>query len=198
MGVGFGDRSRQPEVGDLDAAAVDVGEQHVLRFDVAVDQAGLVGGTEGGQNRLEHVEGLPRAERAVGADQVAQRATANQLHRKEDMALIGALVIDRDDVGVAQPGGCVRLADEAGDELFVVSEARMHDLEGDRAVQSTVMGLVDHGHATASEAASDPVAPVEQAPDERVGDSRVHAGSLRALRVEAGRDARRRLSGNGP
>ena len=50
------DRPGQPEVGDLDPAVV--GEQDVLGLHVAVDDAGLVRGAEGGQHRLEDLERL--------------------------------------------------------------------------------------------------------------------------------------------
>src|SRR6188472_119975 len=55
----------------------------------------------------------------------------------------------------------------------------MHHLEGDRAVQPVVVGLVDGGHAATRVPAAHAVPPVEKLPDERVGDGRVHGGSLR-------------------
>jgi hypothetical protein len=53
LGVGA-DGLGEAEVGDLDPAAVGlVADQHVLRLDVAVDQAGAVRGGERGDDRLE-------------------------------------------------------------------------------------------------------------------------------------------------
>ncbi len=179
-----GDRPGQAEVGDLDP--VVVGEEDVLGLDVAVDEAGLVGGAERRQDRFEHLERLPRAEVAAGPDQVAQRPPAHELHREEHVALVGALVVDGDDVGVGQPSGRVRLTDEPADELLVVGQARVHDLERDRAVEAVVVGLVDRGHAAAGEAGTDVVAPVEQLPDKGVADSRVHERSLRGIEAKAG------------
>ena len=177
MAVGAGDRAGQAEVGDLDP--VVVGEQDVLGLDVAVHQAGLVGGAERGEHRLEHLERLARAEVALGPDQVAQGAPADELHREEDVPLVGALVVDGDHVGVGQPGRRVRLADEPGDELLVVGQARVHHLERDRAVETVVVGLVDRGHPAPRQPGTDVVAPIEQLPDEGVADSRVHGASLR-------------------
>ena len=124
-------------------------------------------------------------------DQVAQRAAADELHREEDVALVGALVVDGDDVGVGQPGRRVRLADEPGDELLVVGQARVHHLERDRAVETVVVGLVDRGHPAPRQPGADAVAPVEQLPDERVADSRVHARESTGDRPGPASDARR-------
>jgi hypothetical protein len=96
------DRTGQPEVRDLDP--VVVGEQDVLGLDVAVHDPGLMGGAQGRQHRLHHLEGLPRAEVAALTDQVAQRTAADELHREEHVPLVGALVVDRDHVGVGEPG----------------------------------------------------------------------------------------------
>ena len=90
---GADDGPRQPEVGDLDDA-VDA-DQHVLGLDVAVHDAGPVGGGEAGQRGLEDGEGLGDGQPAAGGEQVAQRAAADELHDEEDQALVAALVADR-------------------------------------------------------------------------------------------------------
>ncbi|CAI9419720.1 hypothetical protein HIDPHFAB_03834 [Nocardioides sp. T2.26MG-1] len=154
------DRAGQPEVGHLDPAVL--GDEHVLGLDVAVDDAGPVGRGQGGQHRLDQRERPRRRHRALLADQVAQGDAVDQLHREEHRALVVALVVDRHHVRVRQPGGRPRLAHEAGRELGVVAEARVHDLHRDRAVEADVGGLVDTGHAATRDAGADPVATLEQ------------------------------------
>jgi hypothetical protein len=133
-----------------------------------VDDPGLVRGTEGREDRLEHLEGLAGAEVAVLADQVAQRAAADQLHREEDVPLVGALVVDGDDVGVGQGCRGARLPAEPGDEALVVDEVGTHDLERDLAVEPLVDAEVDRGHSAVGDATDHAIAAVEGAPDERV------------------------------
>jgi hypothetical protein len=64
--------------------------------------------------------------------------------------------VDRQDVGVLEPGGEADLALEAlGAERG--RELRQEDLEGDWAVVPEVLGQVDHSHAAPAELALDPV-----------------------------------------
>ncbi len=161
-------------------------------------EPGLVRGAERGEHRLEHLEGLPRAQVALGADQVAQGAAADQLHREEDVALVGALVVDGDHVGVRQPGRRVRLPDEAGDELLVIGQRRVHHLERDGAVEAVVVGLVDDGHPAPRQTWADVVAPVQHLPHQGVADSRVHGASLRVARAWSGPDTSSSLTRTAP
>ena len=92
----------QAEVGHLDPAVV--GDQHVLRLDVAVHDAGPVRGREGLEHRLQQVQRLARAHRAPLAHQVAQRAPGHVLHRQERHPVVRALVEDLDDAVVVEPG----------------------------------------------------------------------------------------------
>ena len=94
----------------------------------------------------------------------------DELHREEDGAVVLALVVDGDDVGVREPGGGPGLADEPGRELLVVAEAGVHHLDRDGAVEPEVGGLVDAGHATARH------------PGRRSGSGRPAAGRSRGRR----------------
>ena len=172
------DRLGQPEVGHLHRGGARVrvgGDQHVLGLDVAVDQAGAVRRGQRGEHRLDQGERPRRSHRALLADQVAQGVPAHQLHGQEDGAVVGALVEDRHDVRVGEPGRGAGLAHEAGGELVVVAEPGMHHLDRDGAVQAQVGGLVDAGHAAARDPGADPVAPVQQSPGQRVAGARVPA-----------------------
>lgn len=167
------DRPDQAEVGDLDPAVV--ADQHVLRLHVPVDETRPVGGAQRGEDRLQDVQRGPRLKGAPLAQHVAQRAAGDVLHREVDVLLLRALVEDRDHVGVRQPGHRLGLADEALDERGVGRERRMHHLEGEHPVEPGVHGPVDRGHAAHGDAGIDAVAAVEQLPDERVLEGRIHA-----------------------
>ena len=110
--------------------------------------------------------------RRLLADHVAQRVSGDVLHREEDRAVVVALVVDAHHVGVVEPGGRAGLADEPLGEVVVVTEAGVHHLDGDGAVEADVGGLVDTRHAAAGDATADAIAAVEESTDERVGAPR--------------------------
>jgi hypothetical protein len=116
-----------------------------------VHETGVVCGAQRRSHRLEDVEGFSHAQPPPFPQQVPERAARDVLHREEHVSGIGALVVDRDDVGVREASSGAGLADEAGDELFVLRETRMHHLEGNLAVQAAVEGKVDRCHPAASE-----------------------------------------------
>ncbi len=176
LGLGA-DRAGQAEVGDLDPAVV--GEEDVLRLHVAVDHPRLVCRGEGREHRLHQRERLPRGHRGLLADQVAQGVAGDVLHGQEDRAVVVALVEHRHHVGVGEPRGRARLADEACREVVVVAEAGVHHLEGAHPVQSKVGGLVYGRHAAASDAGADAVPAVEHTPDQRVRPVPVQHESFR-------------------
>ena len=171
----------QAEVGDLDPAVV--GEQDVLGLHVAVQDAGVVGGREGGEHRLDHRQRLGRRHRRFLADQVAHGQAGDVLHHQEERAVVVAGVEDGDHVVVREPGGGAGLALEAADELLVVGQPLVHDLDGHRAVEPEVGGLVDGGHPAAGDPGAHAVAAVEDAPDERVGSPSTVSSSCRAGKV---------------
>ena len=171
LAVGL-DRAGQSEVRHLDPAVV--GDQDVLGLDVPVHEAGGVGGGEGLEHGVEEHERLLGRERAVLPQDVAQRPARDVLHREVDQAVVLALVVHRDDMAVGEPGGGARLALEARDEGLVVRQVRVHDLEGDDAVQAQVEGLVDGRHAAAGEQGDDAVPAVDGPADEPVLPRRLH------------------------
>ncbi|BFP55841.1 hypothetical protein SCMC78_56480 [Streptomyces sp. CMC78] len=56
----------------------------------------------------------------------------------------------------------------------------MHHLEGEHPVQAGVHGPVDRGHPADGDARLNAIPAVEQLPDKRVLEGRVHPESLRA------------------
>ena len=97
-----------------------------------------------------------------------------------------ALVVDRDDAGVGEPGGRAGLADEPAQELLVLGQVGVHHLEGDLAVQPLVDREVDGRHAAAGDPRLDGVPTLEHAAHQRVRDGRIHPRSLRSTRRDLG------------
>ena len=148
------------EVGDLDATfAVD---DHVVRLDVPVDDPVLVRVAQRGED-LSRVRDRDRHRaRPARHDQLLQRPALDVLHHDVVRALGDAPVVDRDDVGVRQPGGVGRLAAEALDELLVVRVALVEDLHRDAAAELLVLGEPDVGHPARAELALEAVAVCEE------------------------------------
>jgi hypothetical protein len=62
-----------------------------------------------------------------------------------------ACVVNRNDVGVVDRRGDVRLSNESLPELLVPGELGREDLEGDLPAESHLLGDVDDAHAAAAE-----------------------------------------------
>ena len=164
----------RPKSATLTRPPALVGDQDVLGLDVAMDDAGAVGGGERRDDRLKQRQGMGRGHWGLGADHVAQGVTGDQFHHQvEGPALdvrVLALVEDVDDVRVRQPGGGAGLALEPVGERGVVAEAAVHGFDRAHAIETDVDGLVDGGHPSTRDAATDPVAPVEEVPGQGVGE----------------------------
>ena len=66
-------------------------------------------------------------------------------------------LVDRADIGMVESGGGVRLALETGQSLGVLGDVIGKKLQGDKAVQGYVLGLVDHTHPAAAQLLDDAV-----------------------------------------
>ena len=169
VGVG-GDGPGDAEVGDLHLAGG--GDEHVAGLHVAVDDAVAVGEAEGGGHVGADVGHPVGVERALGAQDVRQRAAVDVLHDDEVGAVRLAPVVDADDVGVVEVGGRRGLPPEPLDERRVGGELGEQHLHGDGPVEQLVAGEEHLGHAAAPEAPVQLVATVED------GGARVgHAAS---------------------
>ena len=164
--------ARDAEVRDLQVPlAVD---EHVVRLDVAVDEAVPVREPQRREDLPRVVDGDRHGRRPALEDQLLERLAVEVLHRDVVRPLGLAAVVDRDDVRVREARGVLRLVPEARDELVVAGVAVVEDLDRDAPAQLLVLREVDVRHSARAELAHDAVAPVEERVEELVG--RRHSG----------------------
>jgi hypothetical protein len=144
--------ARDAEVRDLDAAVA--AEEDVLGFEVPMRDPVRLGVGEAGEDPLEHGEHLRQSEMA---DEPAQRAAADVLHRDVGDTAVLEEVEQRDDVRVMQPGREPRLAHEAPGERRV-GGLELEALERDVAVERRLSGEIHDGHSAACQDSHDLVA----------------------------------------
>ena len=141
----------EAEVDHADPAVV--ADEHVVGLEVAVGDAGGVGGLEAAAGGEELAQDLAPAHRPRQLRRVAEPAgqglAANQLHRDEQPAVVGAGLVDLDDVGMRDLRQGLGLAQQALVALDLGAAA--HELERDLAVELVVVGGVDLAHRAGAE-----------------------------------------------
>ncbi len=142
-------------MGGLDA--VDGVDEDVRRLDVAVDEAGRVGGVEGGGDTGEQGGGAIGVEAVPGGEAGGEVAAADQPHRDEHPALGLPGLEDGDDVGVVEVARDRRLAEDALPGRLV--PATVEDLQRDGAAAG-VDSAMDGAHRGAADELDEPVAGV--------------------------------------
>ena len=140
----------EAEVRDLDRP-VGVAEQ-VRRLDVAVDQSGPVRRRQPSAGLDDRLGRRPPGDRA-GLHQVGQAAAGDLLHHEVVHRLDAADLEDRDHVRMRQPGRRPRLQEEALERRRVARQVVGQRLDGHRAAEQGVLGLVDDAHAAPAEGA---------------------------------------------
>ena len=126
-------------------------DHHVLRLEVAVDDARRVRRRQSASGGEEDVQDLPASCAARRAQPLLDRLPVDQLHRDEHAVAERAGVVDGDDVRVREAGDGARLAEQPRATLAGAAVEPLHDLEGDAAVQLRVVSRVDLAHAAAPE-----------------------------------------------
>ena len=140
----LGDRAGDPEVDDLDLAVA--ADQHVAGLDVAVDEAPRVGrGERPGDGRAD-ARDLARRQRAAPAQDGREVLAVDQLHDDVRAARVLAVVVDGDDVRVAERRRRLGLLPEARRELRVAQVLGAQELERDVATEPGVVRAVDRRH----------------------------------------------------
>ena len=145
---------RQAEVEQLDAVRR---QEHVRRLQVAMDDAAAVEGGQGRQDPEGHRHRVGDAHRTA-VQPIGERLALEQLHRDEEAGRVLADFVDLADVGMVDARRGARLAPEAPARRLV-GRQRRHHLDGDRAPEALVAGLVHHAHAALAQAAAHRVVP---------------------------------------
>ena len=146
-GLGAG----EAEVEDADAAVV--ADHDVGGLEVAVDEAGGVGGGEALAGLAKHGGELGEGP-ALALEPGVEGHAVDELHGDVDLAAEGADLVDADDVGVREPGHGLGLAQEAG-AGEVLAGLGVEQLDGDLAVELLVVGGIDDAGAAAAELPQD-------------------------------------------
>ncbi len=133
--------ARDAEVGQL---RVPVGrQQDVVRLDVAVDHAALVGVGQGVGHLHRDRERLGEGQRALQRDALVQVAAVDELAHDERTPIGLAAVDDGHDARVREQRERAGLALEAVDRIGRFEPARMQQLDRDGASELLVVGLPD-------------------------------------------------------
>ena len=135
-----------------------VGQEQVGGLDVAMDEAGGVGGVEGAGDLGQQVGRQARVERP-SLEPIVEVGALDVAHGQERGALGLTGLVDGDDVGVVDRGRQLRLAQEAGAERLVVCVFGGEQLEGHLAPELALLGEVDDAHAAAPQDALDAIRP---------------------------------------
>ena len=206
-GVGV-DGTGDAEVHQLSAP---LGDHHIGRLDVAVDDSGGVGQGECRRQLAQQGTDLVCSERTV-LQQRGEGPTVDELHHEAGKPLVVEEVVDRDDVRVGQLGGEPGLIPEPLGQFQFVLGVRVHDLERDPALEGVVDGLPHLAHAAGRHMPDQPVAVREHQPRTQslhrtspptsavigVNQNRVAADAEGRLRVHAVVVARGRDDVTGP
>ena len=85
---------------------------------------------------------------------IAERPSVDVLHRDEQVPVVGADVVDRNDVRVIQRGGGAGFLLEAGAALGIGGELAEH-LDHDLAAEPAIVRCVDLAHASGADRRED-------------------------------------------
>ena len=109
--------------------------------------------------------GLGRGQGSVAPQDRRQVLAVHVLHDDERAARVLAVVVDRDDVGVAQRGGVLGLLAKARTEIGVPQVLGSQELDGDLATELGVQRSIDGRHAALPERRDHIIATAQDRPD---------------------------------
>ncbi len=149
-------RSRETEVHDLDPS---VRRHHdVVGFQIAVDDAGIVGGRESFGDLMGNLE-QPLERHAPVIHFGAQRFSFDQLRYEVRGVAVRADVVDGDDVGMIERARGNGFFGEAALPIRVERRSFVEDLDCDEPVQARIPGPIDLAHASRPNRGDDLVRP---------------------------------------
>ena len=132
-----------------------LGDEEVLRLQVAVDDAAPVRGGQAARDLLRRGSSALRSGSGPRDNRAAQRLAVEQLGDHVRLPVGGADVVDRDDVGIVERRGGARLLLEAVQPVGVGGEVGRQHLDGDVAVEAVVAGAIDLAHPAGAQQADD-------------------------------------------
>jgi hypothetical protein len=145
--------ARGSEVGHLEH--VVLGDEHVRRPKVAVDDALPVGVIDGIADLAGEIERPVQLERTIGGDDVLERLARNVLHHDEEDVLFLLRRDDRNDIRMADARQKTRFAQQLPEvEILPVGH-----LDGDAFVDPGVLREVHRAEPAAAERSDDLVLP---------------------------------------
>ncbi len=152
----------EAEIRDQDAAVV--ADHDVVWFEVAVDQALLVGGHEAPARGLKHRQDLGSGG-VHPLPPLAQGLALDELHGDEGGALELTDLVDLDDIRMGDAGHGLGLSEQAGVAVAIGEQ----QFDGDLSIEILVVGGVDHPHAASSHAVQEHIV--------------IHAGELEVFQL---------------
>jgi len=125
------------------------GQDHVVRFEVAVDDAPSVRRTDRRQQLLDDVQRLVQRQRTLLLEEGPESPPVHVLHDDEEGPVHLVEVVDAHDPGVVERGDCRRLALEAASKGLVRRVAFGKYLDRDGHLEARVKSAVDDTHRPA-------------------------------------------------
>ena len=132
------------------------GDEKIGGLDVAMNDSLGVRGIERVGNFDGDIEQAVEFERAA-VDHVLQCGAIEKFHGDERLAILFANIVDGANVRMVQRRGCLRFALEAPQGLRVAGDFVGKKFQSDETLQTSVLGLVNHAHATAAKIFHDAV-----------------------------------------
>jgi hypothetical protein len=129
-------------------------DEYVLRFQVPVDDALLVGGGQAAGDLRANLHGLAQWQRGT-ARALPQRLAFQQLRHDVGCPVVMTGVVDREDVRVVECARGLGFVLEAAQALRVFGETARQHLDRHVACEPRVAGAVDLAHAAGPERAED-------------------------------------------
>ena len=126
-------------------------EENVARFDVAMEQAAMVGGIEAGGDAGTNGEHIRFRHFTELGDAVIKAAAFKQFHHEIILATVFGEGIDLRDIVMVDGGGGARFTGERLDELRVAGKFWTEDFDSNVPVELEINAFVDGPHATDTE-----------------------------------------------
>ncbi len=145
-------RKRQAEVENLDRAVV--GEKHVLRLEIAVDDAARVRRREAVRYCRRDLHRITPRNRALLQPR-SQCPALEQLHDRDRSVVDDGELVNREDARVREGGDRARLGLEPAAHFRIGRGVRRHDLDGNVAVEPRIARPIHLAHAARSDGLDD-------------------------------------------